>query len=312
MFGMTIDVAPRRPLAAAQDCGSRRLLVVFNPAAGRKRRPRYEAVLAALRNEGCAVTAVETTAPGHAEQLARDLAPMAFDVIVAAGGDGTINEIVNGLGDKAVALGLIPLGTANVLADELKIPRKPAAIAHVLAHGAPVRIYTGLANGRRFCMMAGVGFDARVVAGVSLPLKKKLGPLAYVVQTAKLAFSDAFAANRITIDGVARETVSAVVSKGRYYGGPFVAVREATVTDDRLHVILMHGRGPMSVIRYGLALMMGRLAKLGDVEIAPAKEIAIAGEDGAPVQADGDIITHLPVRISVDSRPLAVISPKLT
>src|SRR5258706_13445219 len=135
MFAMTIDVAAPRPFAAGPDCGARRLLLVFNPAAGRKRRPRYEAVLAALRAEGCAVTTVETEAPGHAERIARDISPHSFDAIVAAGGDGTINEIVNGLGDKPVALGLIPLGTANVLADELRIPRQPAAIARVLAHG---------------------------------------------------------------------------------------------------------------------------------------------------------------------------------
>ncbi len=308
---MTIDVAAPTPFAAGQECGARRLLVVFNPAAGRKRRPRYEAVLAALRGEGCVVTTVETEAPGHAERIARDVQPGTFDVIVAAGGDGTINEIVNGLGDKPIALGIMPLGTANVLADELKIPRNPAAVARVLARGAPLTINTGVANGRRFCMMAGVGFDARVVAGVSLPLKKKLGPLAYVVQTAKLAFSDTFAANNLVIDGTSRQSVSAVVCKGRFYGGPFVAARDATVTDDKLHVILMHGRGPLSVMRYGLALMTGRLASLRDVEIAPAQEIAISGEDGAPVQADGDIITRLPVRISVDPRPLSVIGPKL-
>jgi len=77
-------------------------------------------------------------------------------------------------------------------------------------------------------MMAGTGFDARVVAGVSLALKKKLGPLAYVVQTAKLAFADTFVGCTVSIDGAVHETVSAVVCKGRYYGGPFVAVRAAS------------------------------------------------------------------------------------
>ena len=90
MCGMTIDVAAPTPFAAGQECGARRLLVVFNPAAGRKRRPRYEAVLAALRGEGCVVTTVETEAPGHAERIARDVQPGTFDVIVAAGGDGTM------------------------------------------------------------------------------------------------------------------------------------------------------------------------------------------------------------------------------
>src|SRR5689334_19804350 len=98
---------------------ARRILVIFNPAAGRKRRPALNRVVAAIRAQGCGVTLLETAAPGDAELIARAASPQDFDVVAAAGGDGTINEIVNGLRGQALALGIIPLGTANVLADEI-------------------------------------------------------------------------------------------------------------------------------------------------------------------------------------------------
>ncbi len=306
---MTIDVASSPQAFPLEGQAVRRLLVVFNPAAGGERRARYAQMLAALQARGCNVTTIETKAPGHAEEIARNLAPDDVDVIVAGGGDGTVNEIVNGLAGKPVALGLMPLGTANVLADELGIPREPAALARVLAEGPLRTIRTGLANGRRFCMMAGTGFDARVVAGVSLPLKKVIGPLAYVVKTAQLVFTDGYAGCDLVIDGTPYRAVSAVVCKGRHYGGPFVAVPAATVHDDLFHVILMHGRGWTSVARYGLALMTGRLGKLSDVQIIAARTVEIAGEAGAPVQADGDIITTLPVRIVIAPESVNMVCP---
>ena len=130
---------------AARSGSRRRIHVIFNPAAGRNRRVRLNAVLAHL-NGLAEVTVIETRAPGHAEQIARAATAATMDVIVAAGGDGTVSEIVNGLADPAIALGLIPLGTANVLAHEIALPRDPARIARTLAAGPikPVRI--GRAN----------------------------------------------------------------------------------------------------------------------------------------------------------------------
>ena len=117
----------------------RRILVVFNPAAGRARRARFEHVMTALRAHGCVVTLKETTAPRHAESIARDSSAMDFDIIAAAGGDGTINEVVNGLVGKNMPVGLIPLGTANVLAREIGLRLTPKEIAHALAYEAAAR-----------------------------------------------------------------------------------------------------------------------------------------------------------------------------
>lgn len=296
--------------AGTSSAPSRRILAIFNPAAGRNRRHRFDRVVALLRGAGCAVTVRATEAPGHAEVLARETSPAAFDIVVAAGGDGTINEVVNGLKGTGVALGIIPLGTANVVADEIGLRKSPAEVARVLAHGPLRPIRVGLANGRRFVMMAGIGFDANVVSRVSLKLKKILGPLAYVWTAGVQAFSDPFAACAVTIDGEGHSSVSAVACNGRRYGGPFMAAPRANLADDSFQVVLMKGRGWFSVLRYGAALIVGKVGLWRDVEIRTGRDVVISGAAGQAVQADGDIIAVLPVRIAVDPEPVRLVYPK--
>ena len=287
----------------------RRILAVFNPAAGGDRQVRFERIVTALRSHGCAVNVIQTTAPGHAQAIARDTPTSTYDVIVAAGGDGTVNEIVNGLTGKDAVLGLMPLGTANVLADEIGFNHNPADVARTLAFGPITTIRVGRANGRRFTMMAGVGFDANVVHGVSLALKKRIGPLAYVWQAIKQAASGGFEVCDVSIDGVAYRPTSIVVCKGRRYGGPFIAAPEANLADDRFHAIVMNGRGWLSVLRYGVALVMGRLAKLHDVQLVAGREVRVNSPAGQPVQADGDIIATLPVHITIDPEAVRLVVP---
>ncbi len=287
----------------------RRILAIFNPASGRNRRTRFDEVVAALRARGCAVNVVITERAGHAEAIARGIGDD-IDVIAAAGGDGTVNEIVNGLTGKSVALGLIPLGTANVLADEIALPRGVDQLAQILAEG-PVRdINLGRCNGRRFVMMAGAGFDANVVDTVSLRLKRAVGPLAYVWQAAVEGFKQRPLACDLLIDGVPYKTASVVACNGRRYGGPFIAAPDAALVDRCFHVVLMTGSRWFDTARYGVALVLGRIGKLSDVKIIPAQEIVVNGIEGRPVQADGDIIARLPATISVDPEPLRLIFPK--
>ena len=160
-----------------------------------------------------------------------------------------------------------------------------------------------------FVMMAGAGFDADVVAGVSLALKKKLGPLAYVWQAARQAFRGGAVGCTATIDGVSHKTASAVACNGRLYGGPFIAAPKASLTDGTFEVVLMRGSGPVNIARYGTALMLGIVGKLSDVDIITAREVLVEGVAGRPVQADGDIIATLPARISIDPEPVRLIHP---
>jgi diacylglycerol kinase (ATP) len=287
----------------------RRILAVFNPAAGGDRRARFERVLAAVRAQGHSITAIETTGPGHAETIAREASPETYDVIAAAGGDGTFNEVINGLAEKDMTVGLIPLGTANVLAEEIGLGKDTASIAAALTRGPIKSIRVGRANGRRFTMMAGAGFDANVVDTVSLRLKKQIGPLAYVWQSIVQASVDRFEPCDVVIDGKAYKTTSIVACNGRRYGGPFVAAPEASLSDDCFHIVLMNGRGWMSVLRYGLGLTLGRLARLHDVQLVTGRDVSVRGPSAQPVQADGDIVTHLPLHIAIDPTPVRLLYP---
>ena len=287
----------------------RHIFAIFNPAAGRNRRQRFDEIVTLLRKEGCAVSVHVTNARGDAEAMVRSLSSSTTDLVAAAGGDGTINEVVNGLRGTGIALGIIPLGTANVVADEIGLRKDTPGIVRALAHGSLRPIHVGLCNGRRFVMMAGVGFDANVVARVSPRLKKLLGPLAYVSIACVQGFRDPFARCDVTIDGRNYKSISVVACNGRRYGGPFLAAPSANLADDSFQVILMKGRGWFSVARYGAALMLGKVAIWPDVEVITGRHVTIEGAAGQAVQADGDVVAALPARIEVDAEPVRLAYP---
>ena len=162
------------------------ILLIRNPIAGRRRRGLVDAVVRQVQTLGWTVDLVDTEAVGDARRLAETCDAARYAVIAVAGGDGTINEVVNGLAHRAdaPALAIVPLGTANVLAHELGLSFKAAAIARTMVAGRALLVRPGEAcNGgapRCFSLMAGAGFDAKVVAGVSAPLKRRFGRGAYV------------------------------------------------------------------------------------------------------------------------------------
>jgi len=292
----------------------RRLLVVYNPTAGRRGRRRIEAVLAALRARGCRLDLRETSAPGDAEALARTAATEQVDLLVAAGGDGTINEAVNGLvgrgaGEEAPPLAILPLGTANALASEIGLDLDPGRLARTIALGRPVPVSLGRANDRLFTMMAGVGFDAHVVDAVSLDLKRLIGKGAYVWESARALRRFAFPGYRVTLDGALHDAASVIVAKGRFYGGRFVCAPEARLTEPLFQVCLFGRPGAWNALRYAAALGLGTLGRLPDYSVVPAREVLIEGPEGDPVQGDGDVIARLPVRIRLLPEALRLVMP---
>jgi YegS/Rv2252/BmrU family lipid kinase len=291
---------------------ARRVLVIYNPAAGQWRRRRLQATLDELEELGCLITLHKTTHRGDAEAKAQSLTLEDCDVVVAAGGDGTINEVANGLinaSGEVPPLAIIPLGTANVLAQEIGLRGQPTAIAEAIAKGPLMQAHLGHANGRHFIMMAGVGFDAHVVSNVDLALKRTTGKLAYVIETLAQALHYGFPACHVTIDGRSFQACSVVVCNGRHYGGPFIAAPHADLTQPTFEVCLLEKGGWLHVLRYGLALTMGRLHSLPDVRIESGRSIRIEGDVGLPVQADGDIIAELPVEIGVSEKTLTLVIP---
>lgn len=288
----------------------RRLLIIFNPTAGLRRRARLQRVLDRLAAYGCQITLRETETAGHAEALAAAADPLHYDIVVAAGGDGTINEVANGLATLPLPLAIIPLGTANVLAAEIGLPTEPAQVGEAIACGATQPIVLGAANGRRFIMMAGAGFDAHVVNEVSVPLKRWLGKGAYVAAFLHQLFAFRFPSYRVRVDGIDFRAGSVIVANGRFYAGRFVAAPGADLCRPQLEVCLFERCGRLATIGYALALLTGRLPRLQSYRmITAANTVEILGAPGEPVQGDGDVIGRLDARIEVIPAALQLIMP---
>ncbi|MGD9743938.1 MAG: diacylglycerol kinase family protein [Dongiaceae bacterium] len=288
--------------------GARRLRLIYNPTAGGLRRPLLDRAAARFAAAGWSVERTETARAAHAEHLAAEAAGDGeLDRLVIAGGDGTIHEAINGLLRVAPALPLaiLPMGTANVLAHELGLHRFEDAV-EAAAGDALAAIWSGTANGRHFAMMAGVGFDAHVVAHVDTRLKRRIGKSAYVWESLRQMFRFGFPRYRVTIDGETHEAASVIVAKGRHYGGPYVAAPAARLGSPSFEVCLFLRGGRLAVLRYGLALVRGRLAGRRDFMIRTGRSVTIEGPVGDPVQGDGDIIGRLPVAISIAERPVEI------
>lgn len=309
------DISPGHDAAAASSVAPpRRLTVIFNPTAGGNRRRRLLKTLTHLKEMGCTVTLRETGKVGDAETFAAGATPEQCDVVVVAGGDGTINEAINGLAASGarVPLGIIPLGTANVLAHEIGLSPRPRAVARALASGPVRRIHLGRAGDRTFMLMAGAGFDAVVVETVSLPLKRLLGKGAYVWEMLRQSRRYRFPTLTVTdLDrGTVHQAATAVALNGRRYGGPFIVVREGGLTEPCLDMVLLKRKGMWNVIRYSLGLATGGLADFDDVEVLRSTAFTIDGGGGRePVQGDGDIIARLPTRVSVADETVGLVFP---
>lgn len=279
-----------------------------------------------VREAGWTVDLVETAAPGDALRLAETCDAHRHGVIAVAGGDGTINEVVNGLarrGDDGPALAIVPIGTANVLARELGLDFTAAAIARTIIAGDACAVHPGEASciamddgaPRRFSLMVGAGFDAKVVAGVSASLKRRLGRAAYVWRSLVETHRYRPVRYAVEIDGERYEAASVIVTRGRHYAGPYVVAPQAALGEPLLHVCLFERWGRRQTLRFGLALVRGRLPHTGGYRVIVGREVRIsvlsdAGETRRqPVQIDGDDALTLPVSIAVASGAVRLLRP---
>ena len=295
----------------------RRILVIFNPAAGRGRScaKRLSRVVAELERRDCTVTVLSTRAPGDAEHLAREADP-AFDLIVAAGGDGTVNEVANGIFAESRPLAVLPLGTGNVLANEIGLPRDPQRLARVIADGTPKPIWPGRAGDRLFLAMTGVGFDAEVLGALDPCLKRRLGKLGYIWAILLCLCRYRRAEFIVSTEGGADRAASAIVTTGRLYAGRFVIAPDARLDVPLLHIVLFRRAGRLAVLRYLGAMLLGRLHRLADVSILTARRASVAaGRPAAAgssvVETDGEIRGRLPLKIEIAASPLLLVQPGL-
>ncbi|MBI3197543.1 MAG: diacylglycerol kinase family lipid kinase [Rhodospirillales bacterium] len=304
----------------------RAVLLILNPTAGRRRRGLVNAVVCRVRALGWTVDVQETAAAGDARRIAETCDAARYAVIAVAGGDGTINEVVNGLVRRTVAgpalgpaLGIVPLGTANVLAHELGLGFSAAEVAQTLTAGREILLQPGEASGqgrtRQFSLMAGAGFDAKVVAGVSAPLKRRLGRAAYVWRSLVEAQRYRPVRYAVEIDGVRHEAASVIVTHGRLYAGPYLVAPDAALGKPLLHVCLFERWGRSQTLRFGLALLLGRLPRTAGYRVIAGHDIRVsvlsdAGEHRRqPVQIDGDDALTLPVSIALAAGAVRLLRP---
>jgi diacylglycerol kinase (ATP) len=289
-----------------------RVLLIVNPIAGQARPgsavPRLRECLRGFASE-CVVHLTEDR--GDARRAASRVAPDRFDAVVAVGGDGTINEVVNGLAVD-VPLGIIPLGTANVLARELGIPVNdlPAA-CQLLRTVHPRPIDLGLANGRRFTLMAGIGFDGAVVQEVLQPVKERIGAPAYVL--AALGTLARYGATGLTVE-TERERFETsafmlVAANAATYAYGIEVAPFASLDDGWLDLCVFEQKNKAEFLRQSLAVLARRHEQHPDVRYVRARRVRVTADQPLAIQLDGDLHGRTPAEIELLPAALRVFRP---
>ncbi len=251
-----------------------------------------------------------TVEPGDALRIAREARHEGFPAIIAAGGDGTINEVVNGLGDCGIPLGILPIGTMNVFAMELGIPlQSPERAWDIIESGHIREIDLPTANTEFFVQLAGVGLDAEVVQATTPETKKVLGPLGYVLSLVQ-ASAKKPPELMVEVDGGGEKTGSfLLVGNGRYYGGQLAIFPEAELDDGVLDAVLFKNQTPWDVMRYFQAILFGSHPELPDVEYFQSSRIQVQGRGRIPFELDGELSGELPCTFSIHPSPLRIFAP---
>jgi diacylglycerol kinase (ATP) len=291
-----------------------RTRLILNPAAGQSYRlAELDETIGYLVRQGWELSLVETHRPGEASELARQAAAEGLDLVLALGGDGTVNEVVNGLAGTPTALGVIPMGSGNVWAREQGLPTEPEEAARVLVHGQIRPVDLGLAGTRYFLLMASVGFDAAITQSLSREAKQALWPLGYIVKGITEAIDFAGEEAQITLDDrqVVSEMVLAVIGNTRLYGGFAQITPHASIDDGLLDVCVLYGRGGLPLISaFALVSLFQRPDLITGMDSYRAREVTISTQTPLFVQADGDPIGTTPMTFKAVPRGLRVLVPR--
>ena len=274
--------------------------LIVNPVSGGYSGQRLRQVVAALEAGGVAPELLLTEKADDAEHFSRRICQEREDpFIIAAGGDGTVNGVINGLAAERATLAVLPLGTANVLAAELEITSPADAVARIV-RGATRPLTVGLleADGvrRRFLLMAGIGVDGSIVRGVRVREKRVIGKGAYLLSAARLLRGWERDRLEVTAGGRRIECHSVVVCNSARYGGGFIIAPGAELFTPEFQVTCITADSRSAYLRFALAVISGRVMNNRDIVRFSAGDLLVSGEK--PVQADGDYCCHAPVRIT--------------
>ena len=285
--------------------------IVANPISGGGRgRTQAEALHRALQSKVEDPELVLTQRAGDATSAA---GRPGADCIVAVGGDGTVNEIANGMRETDALLAILPMGTANVVARELGIPNDPEAVAQLIAAESVRVMDAGVADEKLFLLGAGAGLDAAIAKAVSEHRGKSSSYIRWVMPTIRTSFSYTYPEIRVVVDG---ETVSetaqyTIVGNCRYSAGAFEATPKARIDDGLLDVCMFHRLSIPKLVLILSQVRSGRFLEWDDVTYVQGREIQLeaAGNEAVPLQIDGDPAGEIPRAFSVVPGAIRVVAP---
>lgn len=287
-----------------------RLLLIANPISGGDARPRIARAAAWFLGQGADVEVVLTQQRGDARRLAGQVHDRRCDRVVVAGGDGTLNEVANGLCGSTVPVAFLPLGTVNVFALETGIPLDLAGACRLALEGRPRSISLGRIGDELFLLMASAGWDAAAVARLRPAVKRRFGRLAYVLSAVEALLAQPPNTVEIRLpDGRRRNGSGVVVSNARCYGGRYVITPQASLLSDRLELCLLRRDGRAAMLGYALRLGLHLPLRPPAVEYHSVDAVEISGA-GVPVQVDGDPWGMLPARVASVPNALSVVLPE--
>ena len=292
----------------------RQPVLIYNPAAGVSRRNPHvilQRTIAALSRVNLAPRLLPTSAPGEAGSLVQEAIRQGADLILVLGGDGTVNEVVQGLAHSKVPLGVLPGGTANVLAMELGLGSRSEPAARTLADFEPRPVALGQISGsfgsRYFLLMAGAGLDANIVYEVSAGLKNAAGKLAYWA-AGSAAFFKRVEQLEVRVDDRVYQCGFALISRVRNYGGDLEIASGASLHDDDFEVVLFEGSNPLRYAWYMLNVALKRIQRIAGVTVLRAHHVEILTT--TPVQIDGEYLGRQTVTIEIVPGALQLLLPR--
>jgi YegS/Rv2252/BmrU family lipid kinase len=309
-----------------------KVALIYNPASGQhssRRKVAIESALAVLRQAGVTAEAFTTSGVGSATEQAQHAVEAGYDAVIACGGDGTVHEVLQSLVGTDVALGVVPLGTANALAADLGLIASPAKAASILLKANPTRISVGrihfrdtdgVSRSRYFTVAAGVGADALLMSRLDVRLKRRLGYLLYMIEAARIVFTHGFPLFEAVLpadgNGSARvlEVSQLLAVRVRSFGGALQNLAPgASLRNGRLSMLAFKTRNRFHYILFMLAVFAQRQTFSREVELLEATSIECRPCTGSKeelfVEADGEVLGMLPVKLEVVPHSLMLLVP---
>jgi diacylglycerol kinase (ATP) len=288
------------------------IILISNPEAKGTTKRKIKQACLFLESRGYEVENLSTKQRGDAENFARESAKKSPAFIVAAGGDGTFNEVANGIAGSNIPMAILPFGTTNVLSKELTIPEDVTGALEIAVTRTPKTVSLGKIDSLRssfipryFILMAGIGYDGEAVFGINNTLKKISGKGAYIYSGLRTLLGFHPSELAFNIDGKTYYGYSAIIGKAAKYGGNFKVTPDAHLDDPALYVCLFNRGTGLDIARYVFGISVKRHLEFRDVQYLKAENIEISGK--AHVQIDGDYLGTTPLRIGVAKNILRLI-----